>query len=385
LTATYGFGETFQFKYPPGTKLKWVSTVEQDVRLNGIFLNQAQIHNKISLQILEEREGSGFLEAQFNLSENKILQGQPVYSLDSQYTSRFWRDPQGRYTIEDQYYMPVARNIPVFPKEDIQPGHIWTAPGEEVHDLRRDYGIDTPMRIPFTAQYEFIGYRDWKGKSLPVLSAQYALRHPTGLQGEGAPVLFEVQSVQVIFWDPELGWPVRVKESYDINLYLASGDVANFNGTAEGIITESIRMDRDKVVEDLDRNIEELGIEDTSAVPTEEGVALVLEGIQFYPDSDQLLPGEEEKLRKIARLLAAYPERDLLVEGHTALAGTREGRKTLSEIRARKVGALLLEWGVRSPQEILYRGWGAEKPLGSNNTEEGRRKNRRVEITILEN
>jgi outer membrane protein OmpA-like peptidoglycan-associated protein len=40
---------------------------------------------------------------------------------------------------------------------------------------------------------------------------------------------------------------------------------------------------------------------------------------------------------------------------------------------------------VRGPERIVVRGYGAEQPLGDNATEEGRRKNRRVEITILEN
>jgi flagellar motor protein MotB len=45
----------------------------------------------------------------------------------------------------------------------------------------------------------------------------------------------------------------------------------------------------------------------------------------------------------------------------------------------------LIAGGARLPERVMVRGRGAEQPLGDNDTEEGRRRNRRVEITILEN
>jgi len=98
-----------------------------------------------------------------------------------------------------------------------------------------------------------------------------------------------------------------------------------------------------------------------------------------------MLPGEREKLEKIAEILKRYPNRDILVSGHTALAGTSEGRMNLSIERAKAVTDFLLSRKVRTADRIVVRGFGAEKPIADNKTEEGMRKNRRVEITILEN
>jgi outer membrane protein OmpA-like peptidoglycan-associated protein len=117
----------------------------------------------------------------------------------------------------------------------------------------------------------------------------------------------------------------------------------------------------------------------------EEGIAISLENVQFQPESAELTAPERLKLAKIAELLRRYPDRDILVEGHTALAGTEAGRAQLSRDRAAAVADSLIAGGARTPERVVVRGSGAEQPLGDNNTEEGRRRNRRVEITILEN
>jgi outer membrane protein OmpA-like peptidoglycan-associated protein len=58
---------------------------------------------------------------------------------------------------------------------------------------------------------------------------------------------------------------------------------------------------------------------------------------------------------------------------------------TLSERRARAAANFLLSIGARKAAQVTVRGMGAGSPVGDNSTEEGMRKNRRVEITILEN
>jgi outer membrane protein OmpA-like peptidoglycan-associated protein len=85
--------------------------------------------------------------------------------------------------------------------------------------------------------------------------------------------------------------------------------------------------------------------------------------------------------------LEKFPDRDIAIAGHTARASgyTEEDYQALSEKRANAVGDFLLALGARRPAQVTTRGMGARMPLGDNATEEGRRKNRRVEITILEN
>ena len=91
------------------------------------------------------------------------------------------------------------------------------------------------------------------------------------------------------------------------------------------------------------------------------------------------------KLEQIAQILEAWPENDILVTGHTALAGTAKMRQELSEQRARAVADYMILLGVRDRFHIFTQGFGATKPVAPNTTEEGKARNRRVEITIMDN
>jgi outer membrane protein OmpA-like peptidoglycan-associated protein len=73
----------------------------------------------------------------------------------------------------------------------------------------------------------------------------------------------------------------------------------------------------------------------------------------------------------------------LLVTGHTARIGSEQGQLRLSEERARIIADYLLEQG-RDTHGVFTRWAGGKEPIASNNTEEGRSRNRRVEITLLD-
>jgi outer membrane protein OmpA-like peptidoglycan-associated protein len=130
--------------------------------------------------------------------------------------------------------------------------------------------------------------------------------------------------------------------------------------------------------------LEQQGVADTSVRVVEEGVVISLNKIQFAPDSTNLLAGEQAKLRGIAAILERYPDRKILVGGHTALAGSAEGRLQISTARAQAVADYLVSLGVRQGKDIIVQGYGAEQPLGDNATEEGLALNRRVEIILLD-
>jgi outer membrane protein OmpA-like peptidoglycan-associated protein len=121
--------------------------------------------------------------------------------------------------------------------------------------------------------------------------------------------------------------------------------------------------------------------------PTDEGVTITLENVNFPPNSDELMPAEQDKLRRIAEILKKYPDRDFLVEGFTARAPgyTEQDYQSLSDKRATAAADFLLSTGAVTPERLTARGRGASSPIADNDTEAGRSKNRRVQITILEN
>jgi outer membrane protein OmpA-like peptidoglycan-associated protein len=118
-------------------------------------------------------------------------------------------------------------------------------------------------------------------------------------------------------------------------------------------------------------------------VSVSEGIRLVVKDIRFVPDSDEFLPEERSRLDMIAQALKQAPDRTFLVEGHTAALGRAAGEMELSIQRSKRMVDELTRRGI-SEDRFIYKGWGGTKPIGDNSNEEGRSRNRRVEITILE-
>ncbi|WP_162340672.1 OmpA family protein [Cyclobacterium salsum] len=113
------------------------------------------------------------------------------------------------------------------------------------------------------------------------------------------------------------------------------------------------------------------------------GESLVLENLLFQRSSVVLASeGASQELTKLAAYLKEHPEYVISVEGHTDSYGSTRLKERLSLNRARKVRDMLLEKGVAFEQ-VRVNGWGGKKPIASNDTAEGRRKNRRVEIILL--
>ncbi len=125
-------------------------------------------------------------------------------------------------------------------------------------------------------------------------------------------------------------------------------------------------------------------IDKTSVSDEDDGIHISIEDINFVADSAQLLDNEEDRLRIIAEKLVEITEKNeytLLVEGHTASVGKPEGEMNLSFERAQAIIDKLTEYGV-DPDLCEAQGFGGTKPVGDNSTEEGRERNRRVEIIV---
>jgi outer membrane protein OmpA-like peptidoglycan-associated protein len=142
---------------------------------------------------------------------------------------------------------------------------------------------------------------------------------------------------------------------------------------------------REEVAAEINRLLRGQHIADTVAEATDEGIMIRLSNIQFEPDSTVLMASERPKLVEIANILRNFPGRKIQVAGHTAAAGSVEGQRTISLERARVIANYLVSLGACRAEDIVAVGFGSERPVASNNTAEGMARNRRVEITILEN
>jgi outer membrane protein OmpA-like peptidoglycan-associated protein len=409
--------ETFVYKHETGDMYRILSTVHESVYINRRLSLQTEILNRIAVTVGEIRNGLARHTASFQTAEraaaaeqDTAVQGAPAqgvgglvtpvqnapgqsssfkelwFQWSREYVSEFDRDSQGSVTIDRQYFMPVVRNVPVFPQGDIQVGESWSAEGHEMHDFRDSFGIGEPYRIPFIADYTFLGSREWRGAVYPAISVSYRIfAEGEQVSGSITPVRIRGASDQIIYWDSGIGQPAAYEEEFRMIFELSDGRTVEYQGRAEAEIVESSRMDKAALAEEIARDIRQLDITDATVRIVEEGIAISLENIQFEPDSAILLPAEQGKLDKLGEILRRYSGRDIMVGGHTALAGTAASRTRLSLERAASVADYLIEKGIRSPERIVVRGFGADRPLADNTTEAGMSRNRRVEITILEN
>lgn len=134
--------------------------------------------------------------------------------------------------------------------------------------------------------------------------------------------------------------------------------------------------------EEAKRHLLTTVIPDTQIVADDpEGLKYIVK-LNFYPDSSKLLPGEETKIKMIAEDLKNIILDDgytILIEGHTADVGKPTGQLNLSVERAQAVLNALNNQGINKAI-MSYKGCGGTLPVASNETEEGRSQNRRVEI-----
>jgi len=117
------------------------------------------------------------------------------------------------------------------------------------------------------------------------------------------------------------------------------------------------------------------------AQQTDRGLVLTLGDVLFETGQADLRPGALRNLYPLVAFLQKYPERRVVIEGHTDNVGSDAYNLDLSQRRADAVRDFLLQNGVNAAQ-LSTRGYGKASPVASNATAEGRQRNRRVELII---
>ena len=112
------------------------------------------------------------------------------------------------------------------------------------------------------------------------------------------------------------------------------------------------------------------------------GSMAVLNNIFFDVDKFALKPKSLPELQKVIRFLQENPNIRVEVSGHTDNSGSTEYNKQLSQKRALAVYDYLTQMGIAKNRVIPY-GYGPDKPVASNESEEGRRQNRRIEFKLI--
>lgn len=116
-----------------------------------------------------------------------------------------------------------------------------------------------------------------------------------------------------------------------------------------------------------------------------EGIKLTFDSqLLFDFGKSDLKESNKRDLQKFAETLKQYTDTDLLIVGHTDSRGSESFNQTLSTQRAAAVSDYLAYSGVNR-NRLMIQGEGEQQPVASNNTDQGRKQNRRVEIALYAN
>jgi outer membrane protein OmpA-like peptidoglycan-associated protein len=136
----------------------------------------------------------------------------------------------------------------------------------------------------------------------------------------------------------------------------------------------------DKQAAEIDRDVEGARVERAG-----EGIRVIFDsGILFSTGSATITSTSRYNIEKLARILNRYKDTSLVIEGHTDDIGDENSNQILSEKRAESVANLLEAYGV-SGRRLSPVGYGETHPVASNETENDRKLNRRVEVLIYAN
>lgn len=115
---------------------------------------------------------------------------------------------------------------------------------------------------------------------------------------------------------------------------------------------------------------------------TERGIVLTIGDVLFATGKADITSGAKRSMDKLAEFLKAQPTRNVVIEGYTDSVGSDSYNLDLSKMRAESARNELVERGIAA-ERITTRGFGKRDPVASNDTPEGRKLNRRVEVIIL--
>lgn len=111
------------------------------------------------------------------------------------------------------------------------------------------------------------------------------------------------------------------------------------------------------------------------------GTRIVMRNIFFDFDKASLRPESNLELDRLRKVMLDYPNMKIEISGHTDNKGSADYNRKLSQSRAKSVLDYLVKKGI-SPDRMTFAGYGFDRPLSPNETEEGRQLNRRTEFEI---
>jgi outer membrane protein OmpA-like peptidoglycan-associated protein len=186
-------------------------------------------------------------------------------------------------------------------------------------------------------------------------------------------IVYDVLSTGV-----EVGRARSTPSSGEYKVTLPAGESYALRADAPGYLSVNENLDFSAFSEYTELS------KDLYLVPIEKGITVELKNIFFDRKMATLQPASYAELRRLVQLMNDNPSLKIQISGHTDAMGKDADNLTLSNDRAQSVRTYLITEGSIDASRLKAVGYGETKPVATNDTEEGRALNRRVELTILE-
>jgi OOP family OmpA-OmpF porin len=171
-------------------------------------------------------------------------------------------------------------------------------------------------------------------------------------------------------------------ETGEYEIRLPAGHQYGIRAESDGKISESQNLDLRNITSDKVIEGENFNLSPIEVATVKENVTIVLNNVFFDFDKAELKPESFPELNRITELMKEKSGMQITISGHTDATGPEQYNLGLSERRAKAVVKYLVEKGIASDR-ITTEYFGESKPTDTNDTKEGRQKNRRVEFRIL--
>lgn len=233
--------------------------------------------------------------------------------------------------------------------------------------------------ITYRAPKDRSPYEVWKNYELAIKKAGFEILYTTSgkdLSQYPYVVIYKIHGLSAVeFGDREIDYRylcARTKDGkYHLSLFVA--------GDSWG--RPVVQLD---IVESVEIELGLISVSLTTAENIKQGIeekgSAVLYGIYFDFNSAEIKPESEPVLKELAKFLLENPDVEVYIVGHTDNIGSLEQNMDLSKRRAEAVVNFLVEKYGINPARLKAFGVGPLAPVASNDTEEGRAKNRRVEV-----
>lgn len=375
----------YEFKWNLNTNeiIRIKSFVKQNIYTNNAFVKYVELLNKATIDVKNISYQGGKklygIEGIYYVFSKEYLRDLE-FKLDETFLSKYLLEENGKMYISREYLMPVARDIPVFPKDNLELGKEWTYTGKEVHKLGSPNLFDI-VEVDFKVYYKFKDITNINNKNIGLFEIKYGFS--TIFTKTIIVQYLSGSSEMLYYWDIDEGKPYYMTENYFFNAIYKNGLSVIYSGTSEStleVIKKWEEKDKKEIISKLQEVIEKNKVVEITTDENE--INISIPDIMFDFNSYKVKDNFVSILSNLANRIKDLNEIDIVVEGHTDDIGNEEYNQKLSENRAKEVVNILIKHGI-DPNRISYIGYGKRKPKVPNTSEENRAKNRRVEIKLI--